>query len=188
MILVLLVELVGERALCVMRPVSNRGLEVSKRLDRLQVNKNLSILWILRLLCAALPRIEFGTLIWTCEASSPCAFLNAARSSSMPRPHSANRAEPAKTSLANSVRPSALTTTPSVVSFIWMLEVIVACFVLLFFYAFVQYSTWPKGCLRAGRSREWLLASRFGRFVSGSRGAHLLQAAFENSSLFCGLL
>jgi hypothetical protein len=64
-----------------------------------------------------------------------------------------------------------------------MLEVIVACFVLLFFYAFVQYSTWPKGCLRAGRSREWLLASRFGRFLY-PLGAHLLQAAFENSKLF----
>ena len=76
--------------------------------------------------------------------------MKAARNSSIPKSHSARRAEPAKTSLANNVRPSALTTTPSFVSFIWMLEVIVACFVVLFFYAFVQYfSTWPKGCLRA---------------------------------------
>jgi len=70
-----------------------------------------------------------------------------------------------------------------------LLLVIVACFVVLFFYAFVQYfSTWPKGCLRAGRSRESLfgLASRFGRFLYPARrdGAHLIQAAFENSIVF----
>ena len=36
-----------------------------------------------------------------------------------------------------------------------------------------------------GWLRERLLASRFGRFVSDStRGAHLVQAAFENSNVF----
>ena len=40
-----------------------------------------------------------------------------------------------------------------------------------------------------GWLREWLsgLASRFGRFLY-PLGAHLLQAAFENSKLFLGLL
>jgi len=56
----------------------------------------------------------------------------------------------------------------------------------LFFYAFVQYfSTWPKGCLRA---RGWLrLAPRFWAILYPVRGAHLLQAAFENSKLFFGI-
>jgi len=38
-----------------------------------------------------------------------------------------------------------------------------------------------------GWLREWLLASRFGRFLY-PLGAHLLQAAFENSKFVFGLL
>ena len=87
----------------------------------------------------------------------------------MPRPHSAKRAEPAKTSLARSVRPSALTTTPSRVSFIEMLLVIVvACF--FFTLSFSILLGRKDACARVARVSGWSPLV-LGDFVSGARRA-----------------
>jgi hypothetical protein len=69
-----------------------------------------------------------------------------------------------------------------------LLLVIVACFGVLFFYAFVQYfSTWPKGCLRA---RGWLrLAPRlWAIFVSGATARICYRLLLKTQSCFLGLL
>ena len=70
-----------------------------------------------------------------------------------------------------------------------MLEVIVACFVvLLLFLRFRSVFFYLAERMPArGWLREWLrLAPRFWAILS-ARGAHLLQAAFENSKLFFGI-